>query len=114
MRTALQFKPLIKFTYICYVLYFPFPHSYLYANSHIFKLRWPCRVADSAPDHFISSLTETECLLLETSMLEEECKAVKQYPWLQPIQVKLGTVNHAHFAAFYCYTEHYSQAQKKE
>lgn len=87
-RTAPQFKPLIKFTYICYVLYFPFSHSYLYANSHIFKSRWPCRVADFAPDHFISNLTETERLLLETSMLEEETKAVKQYLWLQPIRVK--------------------------
>lgn len=101
-RTAPQFKPLIKFTYICYVLYFPFSHSYLYANSHIFKLQWPCRVADFAPDHFISNLTETERLLLETSMLEEETKAVKQYLWLQPIWVKRGTVNHAkllHFIA---------------
>lgn len=29
MRTAPQFKPLIKFTYICYVLYFPFPQLFI-------------------------------------------------------------------------------------
>lgn len=57
----------------------------------------PRRVADSAPDHFISNLTECERLLLETSMLEEDPEAVKQYPWLQ---VKLGTVNHAHSLHF--------------
>lgn len=57
-------------------------------------------MAGSAPDHFISNLTETERLLLERSILEEESKAVKQYPWLQPIQVKLGTVNHAHLLHF--------------
>lgn len=57
-------------------------------------------MADSAPDHFISNLPETKGLLLEMSMLEEESKAAKQYPWLQLIQVKLGTVNHAHLLHF--------------
>lgn len=57
-------------------------------------------MAESVPDHFISNLTETERLLLETSMLEEESNPVKQYPWLQTIQVKLGTVNHAHLVHF--------------
>lgn len=60
----------------------------------------PRRVADSAPDHFISNLTEAERLLLETSMLEEDPEAVKQHPWLQPTRVKLGTVNHAHWLRF--------------
>lgn len=55
-------------------------------------------MADS--DHLISNLTETGGLLLETSMLEEKSKAVQQHPWLQPIQVKLGTVIHAHLLHF--------------
>lgn len=59
----------------------------------------PRRVADSAPDHFISNLTEAERLLLETSMLEDP-EAVKQHPWLQPTQLKLGTVHHAHSLHF--------------
>lgn len=59
---------MIKFTCFSYVLYFPFPYGYLYANSHRFNS--PSGLVEAPILLLITSFPRNP--LLEMSMLEEE------------------------------------------